>query len=124
MNIKKAFQQYMEAHDFKPTYIGGAPNEPAACWWIIGGGGNNISKNSTGEKQKNYILSVYYRDIIAETVDEQIQTLEELMNSKQCIDIDGYDIIETEATVFPTDQDIDNQERTIGLIQITLTVYT
>ncbi|MFA9228860.1 MAG: minor capsid protein [Agathobacter rectalis] len=123
MNIKKAFQQFMIDNGYTDVFIGGAPDSPAACWWILGGGGNSISKNTTGQKQKNYLLNIYYRDLNAENVDEKLQALEELMNKNECVDIGDYDIIETEATVFPTDQDIDNQERTIGLIQITLTVY-
>ena len=124
MNIKKAFQQFMRANGYTPVYIGGVPQDaPAVCWWITGAGGLNIGKNKTGEKMKNYIISVYYRDPDAEQVDEKLQQFEEFINADNCVDIGNYDIIETEATVFPTDQDLDNQDRTVGLIQITLTVY-
>lgn len=129
MTIKKAFADFMVAQGLgvfgENIFIGSAPlDAPAQCWWIISGGGANKSKNKTGEKQKNYTLNVFYRSLNAETVDQTLQTFEELINRDDCVVIGNYDIIETEATSFPSDQDIDNEERTVGLLEITLTVYS
>lgn len=124
MNIKKAFAQFMTAQGYTPVYIGGVPQDaPERSWWITGSGGANIIKTKTGQKLKNYTLSVYYRALDAEHVDETLQQFEEFINADNCVDIGNYDIIETEATLYPTDQDLDNQDRTVGLIEVTLTVY-
>lgn len=130
MTINRAFIQFLETQGYgtfgTDIFIGSAPVDtevPDNIWWVVANGGNNLSKNVTKEKQKNYILSVYYRGLNQQEVDETIQQLEVLMNDNNCIDIEGYDILETETTVFQSDQDLDNENRTVGLIQITLTVY-
>lgn len=128
MNIKRQFIDWMESQSLGTfgitIFIGIAPlGALDECYIVTSGGGNPIVKNNTGERQKGYILNVYFRSLNAETVDEKLQALEELINESACLEIDGYDIIEAEATAFPTDQDIDNEDRTVGLLQITLTVY-
>lgn len=97
---------------------------PNRAWTVSGGGGGNIQKNQTGEKVKNYLLSIYYRNSDAQDVDETLQAFEELINSKGCEELTGFDTIELEATSFPSDQDLDNEERTVGLVQVTITVYS
>ena len=128
MNIKRQFVDYLVAEGFgtfgTDIFIGTVPQgAPDTALWILSSGGNTKSKNKTGENQKNYLLSVFYRSLDASQVDEKLEQLETLINRNNCIDISGYDIIETEATVYPSDQDIDNEDRTVGLIQINLTVY-
>lgn len=128
MNINKSFATYMEDQGYgtfgDDLYIGGVPLEaPDVCWWIISGGGASEPKNTTGERQKRYIVSVFYRDIDTEEVYEKLQALEEEINSVECIDLDGYETVEAEATIFPADQDLDSEERTVGLLQVTLTIY-
>lgn len=129
MNITRDFVTWMESKvlaTFGSTvYIGSVPQDaPDTCWWVLSSGGNTLSKNNTGEKQKNYIISVFYRSIDAENVYDTLQSFEELVNAKDCVVFTNYDILELQATVYPTDQDIDNEERTVGLVQILLTVYT
>ena len=128
MNIAEAFVEYMEDLTMGTLgtniYISSVPQEaPDAVWWVVKSGGSPVRKNSTGERVKDYNLSVFYRDIDAEQVYELIQDFEEEINSKGCIQLDGYDTIEMEATVFPTDQDLDNEDRVVGLISIRITVY-
>lgn len=128
MNIKKSFIEWMEDNSFgvfgTDLYADGAPlDAPDACYWVTSGGGTPISKNATGEKQKNYILNIYHRDTDAESVADNLQELEELLNSKDCIDLNGYDVIEVSATTFSTDQDLDQEDRTVALLQATITAY-
>lgn len=128
MNIARSFVQFMEG-ELSATFgtdifIGGAPIDAQdRIWWVIAAGGTPIGKNNTGEKVKNYLLSVFYRNTDAEDVYETIQGFEDLINAGQCKELNGYDTIELEATTFATDQDIDNEDRTIGLIQVTITIY-
>lgn len=129
MTIRKAFINWMVANSLGTfgvdIFAGQAPlDTPNKCFWVMNDGGGSVLKASTGEKMKNYQLSVYYRNTDAEDVDEVMQDLEELLNSKMCHELPPYNSIEFEATVFPSDQDLDNEERTIGLLQVTLTVYS
>lgn len=133
MTITKAFAQWMQDNDFatqgQDLFIGGVPADlvdkaPDTCWWIYANGGTPITKNTTGEKQKNYLINVYFRDLNARNVDEQMQAFEILVNGKNCDQLTGFDTIEMEATGFQTDIDLDNEERTVGFVQVTIRVYS
>jgi len=128
MNIAKSFVEYMEDLGMgtfaTDIFIGNiAIDAVDKAWWVVSSGGATLSKNNTGERIKNYTLSVFYRNTDAEDVYEQMQEFEEEINSKGCIQLDGYDTIEMEALVFPTDQDLDNEDRVVGLLQVKVSVY-
>lgn len=128
MNIAEAFVEYMEDLSMgtlgSTIYINSVPQKaPDAVWWVVKSGGSPVRKNSTGERVKDYTLSVYYRDTDAEHVYELMQDFEEEINSKGCVQLDGYDTIEMEASIFTADQDLDNEDRVIGLISVRISVY-
>lgn len=129
MNISASFAEYMEdillgtvGTDIE---VGGVPQDaPEACWWVIPQGGGPEQVNQTGEMLKNYVLNVYYRDTNQESVYNSLQLLEETVNSGNCTQLDGFDTISMQATSFATDEDIDSEERTVGLVQVTIKVYS
>jgi hypothetical protein len=128
MNINEAFIGFLETGGFGTfginMYIGGVPlDAPDKALWILAGGGSNVGKNETGEKLKNYIISIFYRNTDAKDVLDTLQEIEELLNANNCITLSGYNVVEVEATQFPVDQDLDNEDRTVGLVQATITVY-
>lgn len=129
MNIAKSFVDFMIANNFgtqfgADIFIGGVPQEaPDSCWWVTNAGGSPGTKNKTAELQKNYVLNIYYRSTDAESVYNEIQSLEIELNKPTCIQLDGFDTIEVEATTFPTDQDLDSEERTIGILVATIKTY-
>lgn len=130
MTIAKAFVSYLETIITdgafgENIFIGGAAKETSKddIYWIISNGGAPASTNVTGQKIKTYVLSLYFRSKSAEAVDEALQNLEETINIDQCTQLEGFDTIDMEATSFASDQDLDNQDRTIGLVQVTITTY-
>jgi len=128
MNISESVVDYLADNGYgvfgTDIFIGGVPlDAPNKCMWVVAGGGSNIGKNGTGEKQKNYLVSIFYRNTDAKDVLDTLESLESLVNSATCIDLDGYNVIEVEGTQFPIDQDLDNEDRSVGLIQVTITVY-
>lgn len=128
MNIVQSFVEYMEDLGLgtfsTDIFIGGAPLDAEdPIWWVLSAGGSSVSKNNTGERFKKYNLEVYYRDASAEDVYNLLQTLEEDINGKHCTQLTGYETVEMEAVLFPTDKDIDNEERTVGMLQVSITVY-
>lgn len=128
MNITRSFVKWLEESGYgtfgTTIFIGGVPQDaPDSCIWVLSSGGNVISKHTTGDKQKNYLFSVYMRDIDQQNLYDTLQNIEELANSPECIDLEDYITLEVETTLFPTDQDLDNEDRTVGLLQITVTVY-
>jgi hypothetical protein len=127
-NISKAFVEYMEDLGLgtfaEDIFIGGAPldvNDP--IWWVIAAGGVSDPKNNTGERIKKYTLEVYYRDTNEEDVYNLLQTLEEDINGKHCTQLNGYETVDMEAVSFPTDRDLDNEDRKIGMLQVIISVY-
>lgn len=128
MNITKAFVDHMESLGFgtfgTDLFIGSAPlQSPDSCWWVIRGGGSPIVKAVTGQKMKAYIFSVFYRDLDGENFEDKLQEFEEAMNDANCDDITGYNKVELEASTFPADQDLDIEDRSVALTQVTLTTY-
>lgn len=128
MNIARSFATFLEDNGFgtfaTDLFIGGAPEKISTCYWITTAGGTPKQKNVTNNKLKTYTLNIFYRNTNAETVYENLQSLEELINSDDCTQLTDYDTIEMEAILFPTDQDIDVQDRTVGLLEVALTIYS
>lgn len=129
MNISHAFATYMATKGYGTLgtnlFIGAVPiDAPNVCWWVSASGGSNTTRNKTGERIKQYIIQVFYRSMDAEDMYEKMQAFEETINSNTCTSLTGYDTIDMQCTTFPTDQDIDSEERTKGLAQVTLTIYS
>ena len=128
MNIARSFVTYMEGQSLgtfgTDIFIGAVPQDaPDPCWWLMTSGGAPQSRNDTGEVVKVYVLDLFYRNTDAEDVYEVLQALEVLLNTGNCTQLSGFDTIEIQALLFPTDQDIDDQDRTVGLTQVTIKTY-
>lgn len=128
MTVAKALAQWMETNGFGVVgtnlYIGAVPQKaPKASWWILGAGGTPVIRPETGEKGKAYIFNVFYRNTDSEDVDERLQALEEKANSKMCPELPPYDCLSVEATGFQSDNDLDAEDRTVGTVQLTITIY-
>lgn len=128
MNISRAFVEYMESLSLgnfgEDIFIGAAPlNAPDPCWWIVAAGGASSPANQTGERLKEYTLTIFYRNTSAEDVYDQMEFLEEEINSKHCTQLTDHDTVDMTAVSFPADQDIDDVERTISLLTVNIRVY-
>jgi hypothetical protein len=128
MNIVRAFVDYLESLSFgnfgTDIFIGGVPQSaPDKCMWLLSSGGSPTNRNETNEMVKRYVVNVFYRNTDQEDVYDTLQEIEEAINGDSCVNLTGYDTLSMEATNFPTDQDLDNEDRTVGLLQVTITVY-
>lgn len=130
MNLAEAFATHLATLTGttlgQTLFIGEAPssNKVAdAIWWIVENGGGVLRKNSTGEAQKNYQINVFYRDRDYKAVKDAMYALEEDLNCDGCSQLSGYDTIDIEAITFPIDNDLDNEDRKIGLLQANITIY-
>lgn len=107
-------------------FIGQAPSSNRVAddiWWVIENGGGIVQKNATGEAQKSYQFNVYGRNRNYKTLKDAMNTLEENLNCDNCSQLSGYDTIDIEATSFAIDNDLDAEDRKIGLLQVTITTY-
>lgn len=130
MNLAEAFVDYLDdigiATFGQDLFIGNAPSSKQVSntiWWIETSGGNKTIKAKTGEAMKEYLVDVYCRSNDYEYVYDQLQSLEETLNCAHCVELDGYDVVEVEALTFPIDNDLDSEDRKVGYLQASLTVY-
>lgn len=126
-NISKAFAEYIENEGFgsfgTSIFIGSMPVTPNKAFLIKSAGGNLDKSNKTGELLKNYVLNIFYRSDDAQDLYEVMQSLEENINSDGCTQLNGFDTINLTTTTFPSDQDVDSEERSIALMQVTIKIY-
>lgn len=129
-DIAQSFANYLQGLGIatlgQDLWIGEAPNSnevPDNIWWILAFGGSPIRKNGTGEATKQYQIQVFARNTNPRVIASAMSQLEEDLNCDGCSQLDGFDTIDIEATVFPIDQDIDSEDRKVGLLQATLTTY-
>lgn len=107
-------------------FIGNAPSSnkvPDSIWWIMDNGGSPIKKNSTGESMKRYQVQVFYRNRDYQIVKDKMFALEETLNCDGCTQLAGFDTLDIEALTFPIDNDLDVEDRKVGLLQANLTTY-
>lgn len=130
MTLVAALGQYLQDNSIatlgQDLILGRAPTSSETSddlWWIINTGGGTLSKNQTGESRKQYTALVYRRGRNYRTIDEQLLTLEEQLNCDGCTQLEGFDTLDIEATIFPTDDDLDSEDRKVGLLQVTITTY-
>jgi hypothetical protein len=131
MNIVEAFANHLETELGVATlgqdlFIHRVPVKKKSAhslWWLVLNSPGQSQKNVTGEYQQSITLDVHYRDLDPKQVYDKLQDLSEEINCAGCLELEGYTISEVE-TVGPfTDQDLDNEERSVGLLQVTITIY-
>lgn len=130
MSVVSAFASYLESFTGttlgQDLFIGEAPSSlkvPDTIWWVVNNGGGVVQRNATNESRKNYQFNVFHRGVDYGSVLTALDSLEEDLNCEGCVELVGYDTIEIEATGFPIDQDLDNEDRKVGLLQVTITTY-
>lgn len=129
MNIAREVVRYMEDElglgSFgQDLFVGGAPKgSKNAIWWVLSAGGTVETDTFTGEKIKNYLVDVFHRDINEEAFYENLEAFETSINSAECPTLVGYEVIDITASSFPTDDDLDLEDRKVGLVQLTVRTY-
>lgn len=130
MNLAEAFVGYLESIGIgtynEDLFISKAPSSdqgPDSLWWIVASGGQPTLRAATGESRKEYQVSIFYRNRSAQAVYDALFSLEEELNCAGCIELTGFDALGIEATSFPVDQDLDSEDRSVGLVQVTVRTY-
>jgi hypothetical protein len=126
--VSEAFIKWLEDENIgtfdTDIYLNQVPlKAPDTCYWIITSGGDVIQKLRTGEKVKQYFILVNYRSPKGKLVEKNLFKLEELLNCAECITLEGFEVLEVEATQFPSDSDLDDETRRVGLLQANIKIY-
>jgi len=130
MTISRAFVKFLEDKGCgifgQNIFLYRVPNSlktQTELYWVIPSGGMKVSTNKTGEAIKAYNFLIYFRSNEAKTVDETLSALEEMLNCSSCVELDGFELVSINTTQFPADQDLDSENRMVGMIQVQLSVY-
>lgn len=130
MNIAEAFKSYLVntlgIATSEQVVIGIAPSskrKASNLWWILTNGGAPIKRLHSGETLKNYQIQVFYRSNDYRSVYDKLHELEEDLNCDGCSQLSGFDTIDIEATVLSIDNDLDSEDRKVGLLQTNITTY-
>lgn len=130
MTVAQSLAAYMQVLGVgtlgQDIFIGKAPSSnevPDTIWWLIENGGAPVRRNKTGESMKSYQVLVYKRDRDYRQIQEDLFSLEEDLNCSGCVELDGFDAVDIEVNSFPIDDDLDSEDRKIGLLQVTITTY-
>lgn len=129
MNVVRAFADYLHSVGIATLgtdlFISRAPSSNKTgdrIFWLKANGGNQDARSVNGSTTQNYIIEVYHRDVSTEGVYETLQELGEDLACAGCLTLASYDVIQAVINGPWTDQDLDDEERTVGLMQVTITV--
>lgn len=97
---------------------------PDNCYWITTSGGGTILRLSTGEKVKQYFVSVYFRSNKGQTIEKNMFKLEELIDTPGCLNLEPFVLYdEVDVNQYPTDNDFDSEDRRVGMLQANIKIY-
>lgn len=130
ITIAESFVNMLEENGFgkfgQDIFLYRVPNSlktQTELFYIIPSGGSTAVKLVTGETEKIYQFAIYYRSQSARQVDATLGKLEEFLNCAHCVQLSGFQIMDISVTQYPTDQDLDTENRQIGLLQVQIKVY-
>lgn len=130
MTISQSFVQMLEDKGYgmfgQDIFLYRVPNSKKTqteLLWIIPSGGSPVETNKTGELVKAYQFLIYYRSISAKQVDEALSAMEDNLNCLNCVQLDGFELVSIRTTQFAADQDLDSEDRMVGMLQVQLEVY-
>ena len=128
MNLAETFVHYLEDIGYgtfdEDLFLHRVPAtaQVDAAWWVKPSGGSPVGKNTTGEINKSFQLDIFRRHRSASTLYDDLYQLEAEL-SGGCVELPGFQVVELNTTTYPDDQDLDQEDRRVGLLQVNLTIY-
>lgn len=130
MTVAKAFVNFLETKGYgifgQNIFLYRVPNSlktDTELLWVIPSGGMPIRYNQTGEMIKEYSFIINFRSMSAEKIDVVLNDLEQILNCSSCVSLKGFELVSIRATQFPADQDLDAENRMVGMINCSIQVY-
>lgn len=130
MTLSQSFVKFLEDKGYgifgQNIYLYRVPNSKKTeteILWLIPTGGFPSQVNKTGEMMKTYQFLINFRSNSARKVDEVLNDLEQTLNCSNCVSLEGFELVEIRATQLPADQDLDSENRMVGMINCQITVY-
>lgn len=130
MTVSQSFVKLLENSGYgkfgQDIFLYRVPNSlktQTELFYIIPTGGNSVDKLATGESIRLYQFAIYYRSQSAQQVDETLSNLEEFLSCAKCVQLEGFQLMSIDVSQYPTNQDLDVENRAIGLLQVHVTAY-
>lgn len=127
MNIVEAFANWLGTESVatlgQDLFISRSPKQPNSLYWLIAAGGASGNRNVNEGVLQTHNISVYFRDNDGQVVYDNLHDLEEMVLTTGCLTLEGYEVISISTDGPFTDNDLDNESRTVGLLQITIETY-
>lgn len=130
MTLLKSFIDYLESQDIatfgQDLFVKKVPDSLQtipSVYWIIQNSSYPLQKNKTGEQVRLYSYLIYYRSMSTEDVENKLDALDILLSNKDCIDLNGYEVLEVDVASYISDGDSDIEGREIGFIQVNIKTY-
>lgn len=126
--VGEAFVRYLEDLGIGSfgvdLFMGELPLEaPDDAWLVTVSGGNPDLVTADGSMIKLYTFNIYHRSLAGKEVEQELFDLEEVLNSANCIQLDGFETIYARAINFAQDTDLENENRRIGLLQVQVRLF-
>lgn len=126
--VSESFVAWLESQNIATfntdLYLNQVPDEaPDRCFWVLTSGGAPIQKLRTGEQVQEYYCSVYMRSTKGKEIEKELFKLAQLLNQPSCLQLEGFETIEVEASQFPTQTDFDSEDRRVGMLQANINIY-
>ena len=105
-------------------FLGVIPlDAPDEAWLVTVSGGNPDLVTLDGSMLKAYTFSVYRRSIAGKDMERSLFDLEEMLNRASCVNLEGFETIDSVATQFAQDTDLENENRRIGVVQAQVRLF-
>lgn len=130
MNVTHAFAEYLEGAGLATLgtdmFISRAPSSTKAgnrVFWLKAAGGSTPIRSVNGTPRVEHVIEIYHRDVAGEGVYETLQSLGDLLSDAGCVPLSGYNVMSISTNGPWADQDLDDEEREVGMIQATIIVH-
>lgn len=105
-------------------FLGEMPmNSPDDAWLVVVSGGNPDVVTLDGAMIKLYTFNIYHRSLAGKDIERELFSLEESLNRASCVQLSGFETIYSRATQFAQDNDIEKENRRIGLLQAQIRLF-
>lgn len=126
--VGEAFVKWLEDNNIgtfnEDLYLGQLPLEsPDDAWLVVVAGGSPDLVTADGGMLKLYTFNIYRRSLAGKEIERSLFSLEEKLNCSTCVNLEGFETIYSRATQFAQDDDLENENRRIGLLQAQVRLY-
>jgi len=126
--VGESFIKFLESKNIgtfgEDLYLGMMPLEaPDEAWLVVVSGGSPDVVTADGGMIKVYTFNVYRRSLAGKEIEQQLYSLEQVLNCDTCVTLEGFDTIYSRATQFAQDIDLENENRRIGLLQAQIRLF-